>query len=173
MSETAKSESQSYLEPIICDVITPIEQKIWGQPYQHHRGSVTFDIKESNKIKKLIYATAAYRKIKLPYRFSLTSCEIIYEKKHIKTVKLAGFYLSGIDTVKVQAQLSTWRTEPPPETFLDDNDEIAMSKEFDQQCFLSLTGKVKNFISLGILQKILIFARTRRIIQEFSGMRLI
>lgn len=144
MSETAKSESQSHLEPIICDVITPIEQKTWGQPYQPHRGSVTFDIKESNKIKKLIFATAAYQKIKLPYRFTLTSCEIVYENKHIKSVKLAGFYIPGIDTVKVEAQLSDWQTEPSPETFLDD-DEIVMSEEFSRQCYFVAHRKGEEF----------------------------
>ncbi len=47
---------------------------------------------------------------------------------------MAGLYLSGIDPIKVEAQLSTWMTEPPPETFLDDNDEIVMNEEFGQQC---------------------------------------
>jgi hypothetical protein len=128
MSETAKSENQSYLEPIICDVKTPIDQRVWGQNYQPHRGNVIIDVKESNKIKKLILAAAFYQKIELPYRFALTAGEIIYEKKHIKSVKLAGSYLSGIDALKIQAQLSSRKTQPPPETFLD-VDEIVMSEE--------------------------------------------
>jgi len=145
MSETAKSKSQPHLEPIICNVVTPIEQKIWGQPRQPHRGSVTFDIKESNKIKNLIFVTAAYQKIKIPYRFTLLSCEIVYENKHIKTIKMAGLYLSGIDPIKVEAQLSTWKTEPPTETFLDDDDEIAMSEEYGQQCYFIAHRKGEEF----------------------------
>lgn len=134
MSETAKNKNQSYLEPIICDVKILIKQKVWGQNSQPHRGSVIIDVKESNKIKKLILAAAFYQKIELPYRFALTAGEIIYEKKRIKSVKLAGSYLSGIDSFKVQAQLSSWKTQPPPETFLD-VDEIVMSEEFGQQCY--------------------------------------
>ncbi len=93
MSETAKSENQSYLEPIICDVKTPIEQRVWGQNYQPHRGSVIIDVKQSNKIKKLILAATLYQKIELPYRFALTAGEIIYEKKHIKCLfKIFNFF---------------------------------------------------------------------------------
>jgi len=134
MYDTVKNEGSSYLEPIICDVRVPIKQDTWGQSYKSHRGSVTFDVVESNRVKKLILAAAIYQKIELPYRFRLTIGEIVYEKKHIKTVKLAGFYLSGIDALKVQAQFSPWKTQAPPETFLDE-DEIVMSEEFSQQCY--------------------------------------
>lgn len=135
MSETANIKNQSYLEPIICEVKTPFKQRVWEQNYEPHRGSVTIDIKESNKIKKLILAAAFYQKIELPYRFTLSAGEIVYEKRHIKTVKLTGFYLSKIDALEVQAQLSNWKTQPPPETFLDADDEIFMSEEFSRQCY--------------------------------------
>lgn len=99
-----------------------------------HLGEVSLDLEKANQIKKLIFVSAAFQKIKISYRFMLISCEILYQNKHIKTMKLAGLYLSGIDLVKVEAQLSAWRTVPSPETFLD-GDEIVMSEEFGEQCY--------------------------------------
>ncbi len=136
MYKSVENHSQSILEPIICDVKTLIKRTVWGKADQNiaHLGEVSLDLEKANQIKKLIFVSAAFQKIKIPYRFMLISCEILYQNKHIKTMKLAGLYLSGIDLVKVEAQLSAWRTVPSPETFLD-GDEIVMSEEFGEQCY--------------------------------------
>ncbi len=147
MSELVESNSQPLLEPIICDVKTPIKRTVWGKSNQNiaNQGEVLLDVEKGNQIKKILLASAIYQEIKIPHRFTLISCEIVYQNKHIKAVRLAGLYLSGIDPAKVEAQLSTWKTEPPPETFLDDNDEIVMSEKFGQQCHFTAHRKGEDF----------------------------
>lgn len=132
MTESSKKKDSSISEPVICDVVTPIKTLDWEKQNQLHKGSASINLKQANSIKELIFVNAAYFKIILPYRFTLISSEIIYANRHIESVRLAGSYLSGIDPSKVEAQTSVWKTEPPPETFLDE-DEIVMSERLSQQ----------------------------------------
>lgn len=170
MIKTAKSNERIFSEPIICDVRVPIEKLILGQPDQTHQGNVIVNIERTNTIKNLLIASAIYQKIELPYRFTITSAEIIYEKKHIKSVRLAGSYLSGIDAFKVEAQLSNWKTQPPPETYLDDDFEIAISEEFSRQCYFVMHRSGEEFQIDWNLADILIFIEIHRITLVLIGM---
>ena len=134
MTESSKEKYSHILEPVICDVVTPVRTESWSRQNQLHAGNASVSLEQANSVKELILVSAAYFKIILPYRFTLTSSEIIYANRRIESVRLAGSYLFGIDVSKVEAQISVWKTEPPPETFLDE-DEIVMSKGFSQRTY--------------------------------------
>lgn len=134
MTKSSKEKYSHILEPVICDVVTPVRTESWVKQNQLHMGNASVSLEQANSVKVLILVSAAYSKIILPYRFTLTSSEIIYANRRIESVRLAGSYLSGVDASKVEAQISVWKTEPPPETFLDE-DEIVMSERFSQQTY--------------------------------------
>lgn len=125
------------LEPIICDVKTLFKVQSWGTPNNFFSGikSAAVAIPRANSIKKILFASLAFQGIELPYRFTLTSCEIIYRNKHIYSVKMSGFNMSSINLPSGRPQLSEWSTDEPPETFLGIGDEITMSEEFENQCY--------------------------------------
>jgi hypothetical protein len=106
-------------QPVICQV----RNKITGnsdlsdqEPV--HIGSHVLDISRSNKLKKLLFEIIGFRKIVLPYRFTLISCEILYEAQQLVSIRVAGFYLSGITIPSGQPQISEWKSIIPPETRL-------------------------------------------------------
>lgn len=135
MTKTVKRKNRLVLEPIICDVKTPFKRWSFEEKNHPQAGDASFSLDKANNIKMIFFATAEYLQIKLPYRFALVSGEIVYENKHIKSLRLSGSYLSGIDPIKAEAQLSIWKTEQPPETSLDEEEGIVMSDGFSQRCY--------------------------------------
>lgn len=106
-------------QPIICQVRNKVtENSALSDQEPIHIGSHVLDIPGSNKLKKLLFEIIGFRKIVLPYRFTLISCEILYEAQQLVSVRVAGFYLSGITIPSGQPQISEWNSAIPPETQL-------------------------------------------------------
>lgn len=140
MIREAEGRDSLILEPIICDVRFPSESAIQQAELNQilSRKSATIPVREANPLKNILFASAAFQKIELPYRFTLTACEIIYENKRIKSVKMSGFYLSGLNLTDGAPQLSEWSTSEPLETFLGQDEKIVISEEMKDRCYFAV-----------------------------------
>ncbi len=109
-------------EPIICSVRTKNSDEInSSDQISDHSGKAVLKHRKAVGVKNLLYKSISYKKIKLPYRFTLISCEIIYKTQHIFTIRLSGFFLSEINIPSGEPKLSLFKTKDPPISSLDDN----------------------------------------------------
>lgn len=106
-------------QPIICQVRNKVTGNSGLSDHEPvHIGGHVLDVSRSNKLKKLLFEIIEFSNIVVPYRFTLISCEILYEAQQLVSVRVAGFYLSGITIPSGQSQITEWKSVIPPETQL-------------------------------------------------------
>lgn len=116
---------QNISEPIIC-AVNIVNQPDYFERYliddeNSFKGELVVHQDKVRNLKSRLYDSIAFKKIQLPYRYTLISCEIVYKNKHIGSVHLSGVYLSRITIPSGTPQLTVLKTPDPPITSIDDN----------------------------------------------------